>query len=246
MIDIDMSLPSKLSRVKRVAARRRARFEAGGEPTHALLRRAVRKRIGNDVALSLLLQHVVANGRCGLQCGLDIARLEELPFLLRAVCPYACKAVRLQFDTHLDLVGLGPTHAALHLLHLWQDANDVLHMVTDLVGDDIGLRKLARLAADRATSEARLDLTKERRVEVDLLVVRAIERSHRRLRQSACRPGGARKHDQRRRPIRSLKKLRPAVFGLSENRRNELTRLIGGSAGLVRTGWWSLGRLTAA
>src|SRR5262245_59276117 len=56
----------------------------------------------------------------------------------------------------------------------------------DLVRDHVGLRKLARPAADVAAAEARRDLIEERSVEVNLLIGRAIERSHGALRGSAA------------------------------------------------------------
>src|SRR5262245_24776616 len=69
---------SKLRGVEGVAARGVARLEAGHEPALALRRRAVREGVGNHVALRAPLQHVVPDGRGGLQCGLDVARIEEL------------------------------------------------------------------------------------------------------------------------------------------------------------------------
>src|SRR5262249_60499764 len=50
--------------------------------------------------------------------------------------------------------------------------------MADLMRDHIGLRKPARRAADVAAAETRRDLIEERGVEVDLLIGRAVERSH--------------------------------------------------------------------
>src|SRR5262249_12048787 len=58
--------------------------------------------------------------------------------------------------------------------------------MADLVRDHIGLRKLARPAADVAAAETRRDLIEERGVEVDLLIGRAVERSHGALRGSTA------------------------------------------------------------
>src|SRR5499426_3536413 len=115
--------------------------------------------------------------------------------------------------------------------------------MTDLVGDDVGLRELAPLAAGRAAAEARLDLAEERRVEVDLLIVGTIERTHRGLGGSAGRPRGAREHDQRRRAIghaAAAQYLGPAVFGVAQHRGHELPHLIVGRTGLA---WLRRGRL---
>src|SRR5262249_7775142 len=72
------------------------------------------------------------------------------------------------------------------LLRLGQDAEQVLHVVTDLVRDHVGLRELTGLAADVAAAKARRDLIEERGVEIDLLVRRTIERPHRALRHPAA------------------------------------------------------------
>src|SRR3954471_8790873 len=100
-----------------------------------------------------------------------------------------------------SLVGLGLVQAALRLLHLRQDAEQILHMVSDLVRDHIGLGELAALASDLAAAETSLEVLEERGVEIDLPIVRTIERSHRGLREPARRARGTGKHDQRRRLI---------------------------------------------
>src|SRR5205814_10584737 len=56
----------------------------------------------------------------------------------------------------------------------------------DLVRNHVSLGKLARSAADVATAKARRDLIEERRVEIDLLVARTVERPHGALRFSAA------------------------------------------------------------
>src|SRR5499426_1449434 len=121
--------------------------------------------------------------------------------------------------------------------------------MTDLVGDDVGLRELAPLAAGRAAAEARLDLAEERRVEVDLLIVGTIERTHRGLGGSAGRPRGAREHDQRRRAIghaAAAQYLGPAVFGVAQHRGHELPHLIVGRTGLAWLRRRRLGGVAAA
>ena len=71
--------------------------------------------------------------------------------------------------------------------------------MADLVGDHIGLRELAGLAV--AAFEAGLDLAKERGIEIDLLIDRAVERPHRARGRAAARIGAAAVHHQRRRPV---------------------------------------------
>src|SRR5262249_32778576 len=145
-----------------------------------------------------------ADGGGGAQRGLDVPRVDErrlaltLQVLVLAVGPNAGEAVGLQLDLHLDVIGV-PLVAggALRLLRLRQDAEQGLHVVSDVVRDQIGLRELAGLAADVAAAEAGLDLPEERGVEVDFLVRRTIERPHRALRDAAAiRARGAAIQDQ--------------------------------------------------
>ena len=71
-----------------------------------------------------------------------------------------------------------------------RDAEQVLHVVADLVGDDVGLGEVARGA------EARAQLVEEAEVDVDLLVARTVERAHRRLGEAAGRIDRAREQHQ--------------------------------------------------
>ncbi len=68
-------------------------------------------------------------------------------------------------------------------------------MVADLMGDDIGLGEIA------GRSEAARQLVEEGGVDVDLLVGRAIEGPHRRLRRAAARLVVVGVGDQRRRLV---------------------------------------------
>ncbi len=143
------------------------------------------KRVRHDAPLRALLQRIVADRACGLQRRIDVAGIEKLPALLGMICPNAGIAIRLQFDPHLDAVGPGLSAGGLlGGLRLRQGAEQVLHVVADLVRDHIGLREFACLAL--ATVEARLDLAKKRRVEIDAAVGRTIERSRRGLREAAA------------------------------------------------------------
>src|SRR5262249_8846328 len=85
----------KLGRVECVAAVDLPRLQPGHEPARALLRGAVGESVGHHIALSLPLQPVVADGRCGLHRRLHVARFDEVPRFLRVVRPHAGKAVGL-------------------------------------------------------------------------------------------------------------------------------------------------------
>ena len=76
-------------------------------------------------------------------------------------------------------------HALARRLDLIGDAEQLLHVMADLMGDDIGLGEVAGRA------EAVLQLLVEVEVDIDLLVVRAVERAH--LRHAQCRRPSARR-----------------------------------------------------
>ncbi|MNS97642.1 hypothetical protein D3C72_1319830 [compost metagenome] len=140
--------------------------------------------VGHHGAARRALQGVVADLLRGVHGGLDVARVEPLLRLLRVVRPHAREAVGLQLDAHADGVVLRLAQAPAHAVDLGGDAQFVLHMVTDLVRDDVRLRELARCA------ELVLQGVVERQVDVDLLVARAVERPHGRLAGAAGRGRG--------------------------------------------------------
>ena len=102
--------------------------------------------------------------------------------------------------------------------------------------DDVGRRELA--GAARAAAKARLDLAEETGVEEYLLVRRAVERPHRRLRHAAAAAigGVAKQHDARPGVILSagLEDLAPAVVDLAENAGDHAADFVLRRAGLGR------------
>ncbi len=188
------------------------------------------ERVRNDITLGLPLQSIVTDRRSGRHRCFNIPRLNKLPFLLGTVCPDAGEAVRLQFYADLQAVGLRLVHPTLLLLHLRQNAELVLDVVTDLMRDHIRLGELAGFAANIATAEAPLKVLEEARVQIDLPVNRAIERTHCGLRKSAAGLGRPGKHYQSWRLV-SLSGLSkngcPLCFRAAEYRGNELAHGIG-------------------
>jgi hypothetical protein len=157
---------SELLDAEGIATRDLSRFQAGHEPTRALCRRAVRECIRHDVTLRLSLQSIVANSRRCLHCSFDIASLNKLPFFLRPVRPNAGETICLQLHPDLHAIGVGLAHATLRLLHLGQQPKQILHVVTDLVRNHVGLRELAGLAAGIAGAKPSLKILKETCVEL--------------------------------------------------------------------------------
>jgi hypothetical protein len=104
----------------------------------------VRKRIRDDFTLRLPLQPVIANRACGVERRFDVSGFEPLVTLLRVVAPDAGEAVGLQLQTHerpglaLD-VSAGLTDA----VYFVRDTGQVLHVVSHLVRDDVGVGEVA-------------------------------------------------------------------------------------------------------
>src|SRR5580700_6875564 len=170
-------------RRQRIAGGDFAGVKAVHEPALALLRCAVGERVRHDVTLHLLLQAVVADGGGRLHGLIDVAGLEEgelglLAIPLLPVRPQSGEAVSLQLDADLKPIRLSLARSRfLRVGDAGQYAQFILHMMADLVGDHVGLRELTSLAVG-APAELVLQIVKEGSVEIDALIVRAVEGPH--------------------------------------------------------------------
>ena len=99
----------------------------------------MREGVWHNVALRLSLQSVVPDCRRCLQRGFDITRFNEMPFRLGTIRPNTGQTIGLQLYTDLQAIGFNLAHCVLRLLHLRQHAKQVLHVMTDLVSDHVGL-----------------------------------------------------------------------------------------------------------
>src|SRR5262245_49070684 len=188
------------------------------------------ERVGHNVALAPTLQAIIANGRRRLDSCFDVAGFEKPPLLLRVMSPDPGKAIGLQLDANLELIGFDLIHAPLRLLYLRQDSQQILYMVADLMRDHVGLRELAVLAADLTATETPFEIPKECSVEIDLPIVRTVERTHGGLGDPACRARGAEEHDERWRLVDfagAREDFLPLRVRAPEYSRYEFLRLIG-------------------
>src|SRR5215470_7890583 len=131
--------------------------------------------VRHDIALRLALKSIIADGSGRLHGRFDVARLNNAPLLLGIMRPYSCKAIGLQLDSDLKLIGSYLICATLQLLHARQDAEQILHVVANFMRDHIGLRKLAALGSYIATPEPLLKITEKCGVQIDLSIIRTIE-----------------------------------------------------------------------
>ena len=113
---------------------------------------------------------------------LHVALLEHLARPVGVVRPDARVAVGLELEHHRERVAPALSRdPLLRLVHLLRGPEQRLHVMSHLVGDHVGLREVAGRA------EALAQVTVEGEVDVDLLVARAVEGTHRRLRHAAGR-----------------------------------------------------------
>ena len=120
-----------------------ARLEPGLNQRMRCSRTAVREGIRDDGLAGIALQGVVADGARGAEPFLDVPGLEEVRRLVRVVRPDAREAVGLQLEPDGKLVRFDLVDALLQLVHAARDTEQGLHVVPDLVRDDIGAREIA-------------------------------------------------------------------------------------------------------
>ncbi len=179
----------------------------------------MREGVRRHVAAGLLLQPVIADGGRGGERFVDVALLEDVTAAIGVIRPDAGIAVRLQLDSHRQRVGIGFARLLAQLLHLFGRAHEVLHVVTDLVRDDVRLREVARRV------EALAQLAIEIEVNVYLAIPGTIERPHRGFRETAGRlRGAAEEHELRHLVFRAgLPEYgRPGVLRVRQHGRDEV------------------------
>src|SRR4029453_5717574 len=207
------SAPSEFARGKRVALSHVAAGKPGLEPGEPLRGGPMRKRIRHDIALRLLLDAIVAHRRSGGESFLDVAGV-ELVALLREIRPRAGVAVGLQLETHRQRVVaalVDPLPSRVDLLH---HAGEVLHMMADFVRDHEPLRKTA------GSPEAPREFVEESRIQVELAVPRAVERSDGSVGNSTRGAYGSRKEHERRRLVGRASRFEyraPHILGVAKN-----------------------------
>lgn len=125
---------------------------------------------GPDAASGFLLDGIVADGGSGAEGFIDVAGLEQAA-LTGGMSPDAGKAVGLEFHEDAELI-LRTRVALLSGANLAFDAKDGLQVVTEFVGDDISLSKVARGAKLAAEFVVKVE------VNINALVGRAVEGAH--------------------------------------------------------------------
>ena len=110
-----------------------AAFQTALEPSHAFFGRAMGKAVGNDIALRLFLQAVVADGFGGKHRFLNVFGFEDI-VVDGVVSPNAGETVGLQFEFDGKGIGLFFADLLLHFVDFRQNAEQVLNVMADFMG----------------------------------------------------------------------------------------------------------------
>jgi hypothetical protein len=109
-------------------------------------------------------------------------------------------------------------------VHPLRRAEERLHVVADLVGDDVGLREVPR------GPEALAQVAEEREVEIEAVVARAVERPDRGAGHAARRLHRPREEHERRIPVLAVharEDVAPDVLGVGEHDGDEVAQRVG-------------------
>src|SRR5262245_49607991 len=183
----------------------------------------MRKGVGHDIALRLLLDAIVADGARRPERILDVARLDDVLTFLGAIGPDAGETIGLKLHAHLQGIGLCLPHALFERFDLIGDAEKLLHVMADLMRNDVGLRHVSWRA------EAVLEVLVEVEVDIDLLVEGAIKGTHLRHADSASGTRSAAEQHERGIAIAlpiTGEEISPNVFGVGQNHGHEFLEIL--------------------
>ena len=85
----------------------------------------------------------------------DVARFDDVLGCVGVMRPDAGEKIGLQLQPDRELVVFGLADAAARSLHFVRDAEQVLHVMADLMRDDVGLREIAGRAEALAGASGR-------------------------------------------------------------------------------------------
>ena len=112
----------------------------------------------------------------------DVARFNDVLGAVGIMRPDAGEEIRLKLEPDGELVVFRFTDAAALRLHLAADPEQILHMMADLVRDDVSLGEIARSA------KAFVQHPVKSEVDVNAPIFRAIERAARAAGEAAAGP----------------------------------------------------------
>ena len=101
------------------------------------------KRIGVDMASCRALQPVIAHRRRCTSAFLHVTLFKNTALSVCMVCPHSGITIGLQLSEYGQRVSVGATRSRLKLPHPVRYTGEVLHVMADFVGDNIGPSKVS-------------------------------------------------------------------------------------------------------
>ncbi len=124
-----------------------------------------------DVSLTHFLQAIVTDGGGGFEPFFEIAWFDQIPCAVGMVAPHAGEAVGLQFHTDGQGIRVFLRCLTLKAGDFLSHTRQILHVVSHLMRDNIGLREIS------GGAESLSHFVEEREVEIYLVITRTIKRT---------------------------------------------------------------------
>src|SRR6266480_1399112 len=156
----------------------------------------------------------------------SLLRYRRLPQLLDPVgiaSPNACLKIGLQLEPDRKLIVFRLTHSTARRLHTIAYTEQILHVMSNFVRDDVGLCEIA------SCTQALLELTEKTEVDINASILRTIERTGGAAGEPATGLNQVREEHEPRVLVPSAhltKDFIPCVFRIGENDADELRCLI--------------------
>ena len=165
------------------------------------------------------MKSVIANRARRAHRFFDIAGFDNVLDPVGITRPNACQKIGLQLEPDRELIVFRLTHSTARRLHTIGYAEQILHVMSNFVGDDIGLCEIASCA------QAFLELTEKTEVDVNASILRTLERTGGATGEPAAGLNQVREEHEAGLLVLSAhlpKDFVPGVFGVGENNSDEL------------------------
>jgi hypothetical protein len=169
------------------------------------------------------LESVIADRSGRAHRFFDIARFDDALYPVGVTSPNARQKICLQLEPDRELIVLGFTHPAAQRLHPIGNPEQVLHVMPNFMGYDVGLREIA------SRTQAFLEYTVKTEVDVNASIFRAVEGSGRATGEPATGPDLIREKHEPGLLVLSThlaEDLMPGVFGVGQYHSDELRWVI--------------------
>ena len=189
----------------------------------------MREGIGYDLALRPALEIIVADHTRCAHCFFDVPNFHDVLDAISVTRPDTGEEIRLELEPDGELIVFCLADAAACAVQAIGDAEQLLHMMPDFVGDDVSLREIAR------RPEAITQLPVKAQVDVNTPILRAIERTAGPAGETATGSDLVREENQLRLLVLAAhgpEQLMPRILGIGQDNGDELRCFIAGRVAL--------------